>query len=83
MKMDMANLPADFARLIDRAGPILLLAGLAGYLVLIALGLFANWHLPYPHSFWWLVATAMPALGVALMFLRADVHRVNVEGEEG
>jgi predicted cobalt transporter CbtA len=72
----------DFARLIDRAAPVFLLAGLAGYIVLIAVGLFADWHLPYPHSFWWLVTTAAPALGVSLMFLRADARRVNVEGEE-
>lgn len=71
-----------FARLIEAAAPVLLVGGVVFYGVLLGLGVFANWVLPWPHSVWWLPASAMPAAGVAIMFLRARAHQVSVQGEE-
>lgn len=71
-----------FARLIEAAAPVLLVAGIVFYGVLLGLAVFANWMLPWPQSTWWLLASAMPASGVAIMFLRARAHRVSVQGEE-
>ncbi|WP_300541499.1 hypothetical protein [Maricaulis sp.] len=67
----------------DHLGPALLLCGLAAYLVLVMLGLFAGWHMPYPVSLLWLPVTGAPALGMAIMFLRARDHRVRfADGED-
>lgn len=71
------------ARILDHTGLVLLLGGLAGYLMLLAAGLVGRWYLPYPFSGFWLLTTAMPAAGVAIMFLRARENRiVFVDGDE-
>ena len=71
------------ARILDHAGLVLLLGGLAGYLILLAVGLVARWYLPYPYSGFWLLTTMMQAAGVSIMFLRARENRiVFVDGDE-
>lgn len=71
------------ARILDHAGMALLLGGLAGYVILLAIGLVGRWYLPYPVSGLWLLVTGLPAAGVAIMFLRARENRIVFEdGDE-
>jgi len=59
------------ARILDILIPVLLIGGGLVYFGLLAAGLLADWHLPYPASYWWLAVTGCPALGLALMYWRA------------
>ncbi|MFY0636985.1 hypothetical protein [Maricaulis maris] len=70
------------ARMLDILIPALLIGGGLFYLGLLAAGLLAGWHLPYPASYWWLAATGCPALGLALMYWRAQSAPSLLEGEE-
>lgn len=68
-------------KVLDYAIPVLLIGGLLAYLGLMLAGLLAGWQLPYPFSYFWLAATACPALGVALMYWRARTGALVVQGE--
>jgi hypothetical protein len=57
------------------------------YLVLLGLDFVGGWSLPYPYSLIWLLAGALPASGVAVLFLRAQADLDGMdqgppEGEE-
>ena len=71
------------ARLWDVLGPVLLLLGLAGYAVLVGLGWFADWYLPYPATYVWAWPLLLSGFRLAIMYLRAPAHRVSfADGEE-
>ncbi len=69
-------------RVLDIMIPVLVIGGGLAFLGLLAAGLLAGWHLPYPESYLWLAATGCPALGVALMYWRARSDQLVLQGNE-
>ncbi len=51
-------------------GLALLAGGMAIYLVLLVLDLSVGWRLAYPYAIAWVGVVALPAAGVALMYLQ-------------
>ena len=54
----------------DYAGLALLVGGMAIYLILLVLDLSVGWRLAYPYAIAWVGVVALPAAGVALMYLQ-------------
>lgn len=51
-------------------GVALLAGGMVIYLVLLVLDLSVGWRLAYPYNLAWIGVVALPAAGVALMYLQ-------------
>ncbi|WP_339748599.1 hypothetical protein [uncultured Maricaulis sp.] len=54
----------------DHGGLALLAVGLAIYLVLLVLDLLVGWRLAYPYNIAWVGVVAIPAAGVAILYLQ-------------
>lgn len=54
----------------DYGGLALLAGGVTLYLVLLVLDLSVGWRLAYPYSIAWVGVVALPAAGVALLYLQ-------------
>ncbi|WP_417493774.1 hypothetical protein [Maricaulis sp.] len=54
----------------DHGALALLAGGMAIYIVLLVLDLFVGWRLAYPYNLLWVVLVAIPAAGVALLYLQ-------------
>lgn len=80
--MDMGFVQVSFSLVRRYGGMVLLVGGLAGYGALLAVGLATGWTLPYPQSFAMLVLCALPAAGVAWMFLQAGAAEIAAEGDD-
>ncbi|WP_143024005.1 hypothetical protein [Maricaulis salignorans] len=53
----------------DHGGLALLAGGMAIYLVLLVLDLSVGWRFAYPYNLVWVGVVALPAAGIALMYL--------------
>ena len=54
----------------DYAGLALLVGGMAIYLILLVLDLSVGWRLAYPYNIGWVGVVAIPAAGIALLYLQ-------------
>lgn len=69
----------------NRGGLLLLAGGMVIYLTLLVLDLSVGWRLPYPYSLAWVGVVALPAAGVAILYLQTgddDDSDRQVEGEK-
>ena len=64
-------------------GLALLAGGMAIYLVLLVLDLSVGWRLAYPYAIAWVGVVALPAAGVALMYLQTCEDRDDDRPEKG
>jgi len=67
----------------DYGALALLAGGLSVYLVLLALNVLADWHLPYPYNMGMLIIAALPAAGIALLFQQVQIERSEETKEDG
>lgn len=54
----------------DYAGLALLVGGMAIYIILLVLDLSVGWRLAYPYNIGWVGVVAIPAAGIALLYLQ-------------
>lgn len=54
----------------DHGGLALLAGGMAIYCVLLVLDLLVGWRLAYPYNLVWVGIVAIPAAGVAVLYLQ-------------
>lgn len=67
--------------LVNRGAWAAIIGGAAGFVVLLGLDFVAGRSLPYPYSVLNFVAAALPAAGVAALFLQAQAVNDNKAGE--
>jgi hypothetical protein len=70
-------------RLREHGAIALLLGGAAIYLVLLVLDLSIGWRLAYPYSIAWVGVVALPAAGVALLYLQTSEDGADDRDGEG
>tara|TARA_R110002072_G_scaffold87435_1_gene197349 strand:- start:776 stop:1087 length:312 start_codon:yes stop_codon:yes gene_type:complete len=65
----------------DHGGLALLVGGMVIYIILLVLDLSVGWRLAYPYNIGWVGVVALPAAGIALLYLQTGDD--GDDGEDG
>ncbi len=67
----------------DHGGLALLAGGMAIYIILLVLDLSVGWRLAYPYNIGWVGIVALPAAGIALLYLQTGNDGDDDRRDEG